>query len=99
MRHHLTAIVSLVTLLSSAPDSAAQTTQAPTPPAAPRPPKSVLGATPAPQNIPTPGPATDQPYAPRAILQGGIVVPIYPAGSPLLKADRIREPEVYNMAG
>jgi acetyl esterase/lipase len=57
------------------------------------------GAAPAPQNIPAPGPATDQPYAPRAILQGGLVVPIYPTGSPLLKADRIKEPEVYNMAG
>ena len=57
------------------------------------------GAPPAPQSIPAPGPATDQPYAPRAILQGGLVVPIYPTGSPLLKADRIKEPEVYNMAG
>ena len=66
-------------------------------PAAPRPPASVLGATPAPQRIPVPGPATDQPYAPQAILQGGIVIPIYPAGSPLLKAARVKEPEVYNM--
>src|SRR5258708_23986004 len=56
-------------------------------------------ATPAPQSIPTPGRATDQPYAPQAILPGGIVVPIFPAGSPLLKADRIKEPEVYHMAG
>ena len=72
--------------------------QAP-PPAAPRPPTSVLGATPAPQRVPAPGPATDQPYAPQAILPGGIVVPIFPPGSPLLKADRVREPEVYNMTG
>src|SRR4051812_20849477 len=65
--------------------------------AAPRPPSSVLGAAPAPQLIPAPGPATDRPYAPQAILQGGVVVPIYPPGSPLLKAARVREPEVYNM--
>lgn len=67
--------------------------------ATPRPPKSVLGATPAPQRVPLPGPATDQPYAPQAILPGGVVVPIYPAGSPLLTPERIKEPEVYNMTG
>ena len=66
-------------------------------PAAPRPPTSVLGATPAPQRVPVPGPATDRPYAPQAILPGGIVVPLYPPDSPLLKADRLREAEVYNM--
>ena len=65
----------------------------------PRTPKSVLGATPAPQRVPLPGPGTDQPYAPQAILPGGVVVPIYPAGSPLLKPERIMEPEVYNMTG
>ena len=68
-------------------------------PAPPRPPASVLGATPAPQRVPAPGPATDRPYAPQAILPGGIVVPIFPPESPLLKADRLREPEVYNMTG
>ena len=51
-------------------------------------------APPAPQSVPAPGPATDRPYAPQAILPGGIVVPIFPPESPLLKADRIREPEV-----
>lgn len=59
--------------------------------------QSVLGAPPAPQRVPTPGPATDQPYAPQAILPGGIVVPIYPAGSPRLKAERVKEAEVYTM--
>jgi acetyl esterase/lipase len=77
------------------PAAQAPATQAPA--AAPRPPQSVLGATPPPQRVPTPGPATDQPYAPQAILAGGIVVPIFPPGSPALKADRIKEPEVYNM--
>lgn len=63
----------------------------------PRAATSVLGATPSPQGVPVPGPATDRPYAPQAILQGGIVVPIYPPDSPLLKPDRIKEPEAYNM--
>src|SRR5260221_7784109 len=52
-----------------------------------------------PQSIPMPGAATDQPYAPQAILPGGIVVTLFPAASPLLKADRLKEAEVYNMAG
>ena len=68
-----------------------------TAPAEAAPPQSVLGATPAPQRVPAPGPATDQPYAPQAILPGGIVVPIFPPGSSRLKGDRIREAEVYNL--
>ncbi len=79
--------------------AAAQAPQTSAPASPPRPPTSVLGATPAPQRVPAPGPATDQPYAPQAILPGGIVVPIFPAGSPLLKADRIREAEAYNLTG
>jgi acetyl esterase/lipase len=47
--------------------------------------------------VPRPGPATDAPYAPLPILQGGVVVTLFPPGSPYLKADRIREPEQYNM--
>ena len=53
---------------------------------------------PAPLAVPKPGPATDAPYAPLPILQGGVVVPLYPPGSPFLKMDRIREPEQYNMS-
>jgi acetyl esterase/lipase len=52
---------------------------------------------PAPLDIPEPGPATSEPYAPRPILPGGVVVPLFPVGSPMLNASRIREPEVYNM--
>ena len=48
--------------------------------------------------VPKPGPVTDGPYAPQAILQGGVVVPLYPPGSPFLKADRVREAEQYNMS-
>jgi hypothetical protein len=65
--------------------------------AAPSTPPSVLGPAPAPQRVPAPGPATDRPYAPQAILPGGIVVPIFPTGSPRLKADRVNEAEVYTM--
>ena len=53
---------------------------------------------PTPIGIPKPGPATDAPYAPQPIVQGGIVVPLYPAGSPYLKAQRVREAEVYNVS-
>src|ERR1700691_2211424 len=60
--------------------------------------QSTLPALPAPLAVPKPGPATDAPYAPQPILPGGVVVPLYPPGSPYLKMDRIREPEVYNMS-
>lgn len=53
---------------------------------------------PAPQAVPKPGPATDAPYAPTPILPGGVVVTLYPPGSPYLKMDRVREPEQYNMS-
>jgi endo-1,4-beta-xylanase len=52
---------------------------------------------PAPQNIPAPGPATSAPYAPKPIVAGGIVLPLYPPGSPFLNAKRAPEPEKYNM--
>lgn len=60
--------------------------------------RAPLPPLPAPQSVPKPGPVTDSPYAPLSILQGGVVVPLYPAGSPFLKADRIREAEQYNMS-
>ena len=41
---------------------------------------------------------TDAPYAPQPILQGGVVVPLYPPGSPFLKAERVREAEYYNLS-
>lgn len=53
---------------------------------------------PAPQSIPKPGPVTDAPYSPGAILPGGVVVPLYPPGSPFLNAARVKEAEVYNMS-
>ena len=59
---------------------------------------AALPPLPAPLAVPKPGPATDAPYAPLPIVQGGVVVPLYPAGSPFLKAERVREPEQYNMS-
>ena len=48
--------------------------------------------------IPAPGPATDQPYVPQPILQGGIVVPLYPPNSAFLNQQRIKEAEKYNLS-
>jgi len=60
--------------------------------------KPALPAIPPPLSVPAPGPVTDKPYAPQAILQGGVVIPLYPEGSPFLKAERVREAEQYNMS-
>jgi endo-1,4-beta-xylanase len=61
-------------------------------------PRAPLPALPAPLDIPKPGPATDAPYAPTALLPGGVVVTLYPPGSPYLKMDHVREPEQYSMS-
>src|SRR5262245_51149300 len=60
--------------------------------------KAPLPPLPAPQSVPKPATDTGQPYAPQAILPGGIVVTLFPPGSPDLTADRLRVPEVYNMS-
>jgi acetyl esterase/lipase len=52
---------------------------------------------PAPLGMPMPGPTNDAPYAPQPILQGGVVLTLYPPGSPFLNMKRVREAEVYNM--
>ena len=61
-------------------------------------PHAALPPLPVPQAVPQPGPATDAPYAPTSILQGGIVVTLYPPNSPLLNLKRVREPEQYSMS-
>jgi BD-FAE len=68
-------------------------------------PPGVLGAetaglppVPAALGVPKPGPTNDAPYAPQPIVQGGVVIPLYPADSPLLKQDRVREAEQYNLS-
>ena len=66
--------------------------QGASPPAA-----AALLPAPPPLSIPSPGAATDQPYAPQPILPGGTVVTLFPAGSSYLKMDRVKEAEVYNM--
>ena len=53
---------------------------------------------PAPLDIPKPGPSTSAPYAPMPILQGGVVVPLYPAGLTLPQNGPCHEAEQYNMS-
>jgi endo-1,4-beta-xylanase len=60
--------------------------------------RPALPPVPAPLNVPHPGPQTDQPYAPQPILQGGVVVTLFPPDSHFLDAKRVREPEQYNMS-
>ncbi len=55
-------------------------------------------ASPVPLSVPKPGPATDAPYSPQPILQGGIVLPLYPPDSPQLEKARVRQPEYYNLS-
>jgi endo-1,4-beta-xylanase len=52
---------------------------------------------PAALGVPKPGPTNDSPYGPQPILQGGVVLALYPPGSPFLKMERVREAEQYNM--
>src|SRR3954464_15467059 len=55
---------------------------------------------PPPMAVPKSAPAaTEGAYAPQPIVAGGVVVPLFPPTSPLLKADKLKEPEVYNMSG
>jgi len=61
-------------------------------------PRAALPPLPPPQFVPKPGPVTDAPYGPQAILPGGVVVTLYPPGSPYLHSDRVREAEEYSMS-
>jgi acetyl esterase/lipase len=56
-----------------------------------------LSPLPEPLSVPQPGPTNDAPYAPQAILPGGIVVPLYLSDSPYLNRARVREAEKYSM--
>jgi len=60
--------------------------------------QATLAPLPAPVGVPKPGAETDAPYRPLPILQGGIVIPLYSPGSPLLNRNRVREPEHYNLS-
>jgi acetyl esterase/lipase len=59
---------------------------------------SALPPIPAPIGVPGPGRTNDAPYAPQPIVQGGIVIPLYPPDSPHVKKERVREAEVYNLS-
>jgi endo-1,4-beta-xylanase len=61
-------------------------------------PVMALPPIPAPLGVPAPGPTNDAPYAPQPILQGGVVVTLFPAGSHYLKTERVSEAEQYNMS-
>ena len=58
---------------------------------------ATLPPIPEPLSVPQPGPTNDAPYAPQAILPGGIVMPLFPPDSPYLNQERLREAEVYSM--
>jgi acetyl esterase/lipase len=61
-------------------------------------PHATLPPLPTPLGVPKPGPATDAPYAPQPILPGGVVVALYPPGSPFLNMERVHEAEQYSMS-
>jgi endo-1,4-beta-xylanase len=79
-------IVPIILMLALAMAQAQNTSHAPLPPVPP------------PQGVPSPGPTTDAPYAPLAILPGGIVIPLYQPGSHFLNTQRVHEAEQYNMS-
>jgi len=58
---------------------------------------SGLPSIPEPLAVPQPGPTNDAPFAPQAIMTGGIVLPLYAPDSPFLNTNRIREAEKYSM--
>jgi endo-1,4-beta-xylanase len=60
--------------------------------------RAELPKAPAPIGVPKPGESTDKPYAPRPILQGGIVVTLFPPDSHYLKPDRVHEAEQYSLS-
>ncbi len=53
---------------------------------------------PEPQRLPVVGNQTSEPFAPGAILPGGIVIPLYPPDSKLLNKERLVEPEKYSLS-
>src|SRR5260221_13930128 len=61
-------------------------------------PVAALAPVPAALGVPKPGPTNDAPYAPQPIVQGGIVITLFPPDSPYLNTNRIREAEVYSMS-
>src|SRR5436190_17106296 len=86
--NHLLAIVLLLVVLTfgAASQESPKTTT------------TLRAALPSALGVPKPGPTNDAAYLPQPILQGGIVMPLYPADSPFLKKERVREAEQYNLS-
>jgi acetyl esterase/lipase len=61
-------------------------------------PHVALAPPPPPGSVPQPGPSKSGQYVPQPILPGGVVLPLYAAGSPFLNGSRAGEPEKYNMS-
>jgi acetyl esterase/lipase len=97
LKRHTTAVAAaaLLSWLSCAPALADDT--AGTPASMPTAAAPTLAPPPPPMGVPAPGPETDAPYAPQAILPGGVVIPLFPPGSPYLSKDKVRVPEKYMM--
>ena len=49
-------------------------------------------------SISTPAFAQEKPFTPQAVVTGGLVVPLYPPDSPLLKKERLGEAEVVTLS-
>jgi acetyl esterase/lipase len=98
MTRYLTGFACTALLLSALAPGNAAAQDTPPAAAANTMPHAPLPPLPAPLGVPKPGPQTDAPYAPQPILQGGIVIPLFPPDSPYLKKDKITIPEVYNMS-
>jgi hypothetical protein len=58
---------------------------------------AILPPLPAPMSVPSPGPTNGAPYAPQPILPGGVVVTLFPPGSPYLNMEKVQQAEVYKM--
>jgi endo-1,4-beta-xylanase len=84
----------LVALIAQLPVRAAEGTTSSATPS----PAAALPGLPDPLGIPRPGPTNDAPYAPQPILPGGVILPLYPPGSPFLKAERVHEAEEYSVS-
>ena len=61
-------------------------------------PAEAQGTLPAPGLMPAPAAATSGPYTPTPLMQGGVVVPLYPPGSPRLNATKVSTPEIYELS-
>lgn len=90
----LPGLISLCLLAAVIPVHAAEPVATPTVPA-----PAVRSPLPAPQRVPAPGPQTDASYAPQSILPGGVVIPLYPAGSTYVNQARVKEAEQYVLWG